>query len=241
MNDLIQSISRYSIQGIEVVIAKATADKYVGDFAVLAHKLKDMENINVLFALAEMEDRVYLVGRSRIPEVNAGEIAAAFGGGGHPTAASATVRGKDLQEVESALLGELEKQIRPVKRAKDLMSFPVKTVEGTETVERAAELLTRYNINVLPVTGDGKVVGLISRQVVEKAAFHGFKDSPVREYMTSEFATVRSTIRPPLPRPWRSSSLKMDLYRRDFTINTLALTLNPGGLSDTLIDYFWWP
>jgi tRNA nucleotidyltransferase (CCA-adding enzyme) len=83
-----------------------------------------------------------------------------------------------------------------VKKARDLMSFPVKTMEAQESIERAGELLTRYNINVLPVVDDGKVVGLISRQVVEKASFHGFKDSPVKDYMTSEFATV--TPRTPL-------------------------------------------
>jgi hypothetical protein len=33
------------------------------------------------------------------------------------------------------------------------------------------------------------------------------------------------------------SSIKMDLYRRDFTINTLALKLNPGEFG-TLLDFF---
>jgi len=79
----------------------------------------------------------------------------------------------------------LEGQITSAKKARDLMSFPVKTVGAQESIERAGELLTRYNINVLPVVDDGKVVGLISRQVVEKASFHGFKAFPVKDYMTS--------------------------------------------------------
>jgi tRNA nucleotidyltransferase (CCA-adding enzyme) len=102
----------------------------------------------------------------------------------------------NIHQVEEKLLHYLEGRITPVKQARNLMSFPVKTVEAKESIERAGELLTRYNINVLPVVDDGKVVGLISRQVVEKAAFHGFKDSPARDYMTSEFATV--TPRTPL-------------------------------------------
>jgi tRNA nucleotidyltransferase (CCA-adding enzyme) len=149
-----------------------------------------MENINVLFALAQMEDRVYLVARSRIEEVNVGEITAAFGGGGHATAAAATLRDTDLPEAEKKLLDFLEKRIHPIRLARELMSFPVKTVKTQETIGHAGELLTRYNINVLPVMEDGRVAGLITRQVVEKAAFHGFKDSPVRDYMNTEFATV---------------------------------------------------
>ncbi len=191
LNELIQSATRYTVKAIEVVIAKASSPHYVGDFAVLVHKLKDMENINVLFALAQMEDRVYLVARSRVEEVNVGEIAAAFGGGGHATAASATIKDLNLTQVEERLLNLLEGKISPVRRAKDLMTYPVKTIDAGETIEKTGEILTRYNVNVLPVTAEEKVVGLISRQVVEKAAFHGFKDSPVGDYMTSEFAAVQ--------------------------------------------------
>jgi len=191
LNELIQSATRYTVKGVEVVIAKASSPNYVGDFAVLVHKLKDMENINVLFALAQMEDRVYLVARSRVEEVNVGEIAAAFGGGGHATAASATIKDLGLIQAEERLLNLLEGKINPVKRARDLMTYPVKTIDARESIEKTGELLTRYNVNVLPVTVGEKVVGLISRQVVEKAAFHGFKNSPVGDYMTSEFAAVQ--------------------------------------------------
>ena len=198
LNELIQTSTRHAVRGVEVVVAKAASDKYVGDFALLVHKLKDMENINVLFALAQMEDRVYLVARSRIESVNVGEVASAFGGGGHATAASATIRNSTLKEVEEKLLAVLAKQVHPIQRARELMSFPVKTVPVQETIERAREMLTRYNINVLPVMQNGSLTGLISRQVIEKAVFHGFKDSPVREYMTSEFSTVHP--RTPLSR-----------------------------------------
>jgi tRNA nucleotidyltransferase (CCA-adding enzyme) len=44
---------------------------------------------------------------------------------------------------------------------------------------------------VLPVLDKNKLVGLISRQIAEKASFHGLQDVPVREYMTTEFATVK--------------------------------------------------
>src|SRR5512142_2452846 len=142
LNQLIHSATRRTVQGLEVVVAKASSDKYVGDFALLVHKLKDMENLNVLFAPAQMEDRVYLGARSRIDGVNVGEIAAAFGGGGHATAAAATIRDMSLSQAEKKLLDFLEKRIHPVRLARELMSFPVKTVAAEETIERAGELLT---------------------------------------------------------------------------------------------------
>ena len=84
LNDLTQSATTRTINGLKVVIAKVIRENYIGDFAVLVHKFMEMENLNVIFALTQMENRVYLVARSRIPEVNAAEIAFEFGGGGHP-------------------------------------------------------------------------------------------------------------------------------------------------------------
>ena len=190
LNELIENASVHTFHGIDVMITQALCPGYVGDFAVLAHKLKNMENVNVLFAMANMDDRIYIVGRSRIPDVNVGEALAAFGGGGHATAASATVHDMTLSQVEQKLFVAVEQSIRPVKVARDFMVAPVKTIDLAETLDAASKILTRYNINVLPVTDKGRMVGLISRQIIEKARHHGLKNIPVVEYMTSEFATV---------------------------------------------------
>ena len=190
LNDLIQSATRYNFHGIDVVIAQASVDRYVGDIAVLVHKLKDMENLDVLFVLVRMEDRIYLIGRSRLEEVNVSEIASEFGGGGHPTAASATVKGMALIEAHDRLIKTLKEMVRPKKVARDAMVYPVKTIEAERTLEEAGEILTRYNLNILPVLQNEKVVGLISKQVVEKAVYHGLKSSLVKEYMTTEFSVA---------------------------------------------------
>jgi len=190
LNDLIQSATRYNFHGIDVVIAQASVDRYVGDIAVLVHKLKDMENLDALFVLVRMEDRIYLIGRSRLEEVNVSEIVGEFGGGGHPTAASATVKGIALVEAHDRLIKALKEMVRPKKVARDVMVYPVKTIELERTLEEAGEIMTRYNAAILPVVQDGKVIGLISKQVVEKAAYHGLKSFLAKDYMTTEFSVV---------------------------------------------------
>ncbi len=190
LNDLIQSATRYDVHGIDVVIAQASTDRYIGDIAVLVHKLKDMENLDVLFVLVQMEGRVYLIGRSRLEEVNASEIAAEFGGGGHPTAASATIKGMPLLEAHSRLLKTLRQLVRPKRVARDLMVHPVKTIEPGRTLAEAGEILSRYFLDILPVVWEERVVGLISKEVVERAIHHGLKDALVKEYMLTEFHAI---------------------------------------------------
>ena len=89
---LIEEAEVVNLGGIEVVVTTAGAEGYIGDLAILVHKFKDMESLDAIFAIVRMDDRVHLIARSSLEEVNAGEIAAEFGGGGHPTAASATIR-----------------------------------------------------------------------------------------------------------------------------------------------------
>ncbi len=190
LNDLIAHANRFTVGGIEVVLARTTASQYVSDFAVLAHKFMDMENLQVLFALAQMEDRVYVVGRSRLPEVNVAEILAEMGGGGHEFAASAAIKDKPLAQVEEDLKQIINRRVRPLRRAKDIMSFPVKWVSPEVSLEGAELVLNRYSVNALPVVDNARLLGLISRQIVEKGIFHGLKDHPVKDYMSTPVATV---------------------------------------------------
>ena len=68
LNDMIQSATHHTINGIDIVLTNIISDNYIPDFAVLVHKFIKMENLNAIFALAGMENKVHVVARSRIPE-----------------------------------------------------------------------------------------------------------------------------------------------------------------------------
>ncbi len=191
LNDLTKSATTRVINGIEVVIAQVTSEDYIGDFAVLVHKFMEMENLNVIFALAQMEDKIYLVARSRVEDVNVAEIALAFGGGGHPQAASATIKNKTLIQVERSLQALLRSRINPQQKASDMMSSPAIHIHPHDTIKEAATLMTKYNINVLIVIDrKERLQGYVTRQIVEKAVYFGLGHIQVKEYMNIEFSTV---------------------------------------------------
>ncbi|MBU0675885.1 MAG: CBS domain-containing protein [Proteobacteria bacterium] len=194
LHTLMKSAVTYAIQGIDIVVAKIELPEYIDEFALVVRRFMSMENLNCLMALASMGERLYLIARSRIPEVNAGEIAIAFGGGGHASAASATVKNMTLVEAEEQLITILHQHVRPVSLAGEIMSSPVISVIPEVTIKEANQIIDRYNITVLPVIkADGTMIGLISRRVAGKAIYHGLGDQPVSEYMTSEFATLTPT------------------------------------------------
>ncbi len=191
LHELIEAATVQNINGVDVVITEGSSERYVGDLATLVQKFRDMENLNAVFALFRMEDRVYAIGRSRIPEVDAGRILALMGGGGHKEAASATLKEATIVEARSKLLQHLAALVKPLWTARDIMFFPVVSVDQEAPLSEAREILTKYSINSLPVTSAGHATGIVTRQIVEKAVFHGLKELPVKEYMMADFSTVR--------------------------------------------------
>ncbi|MFZ0242269.1 MAG: CBS domain-containing protein [Desulfobacterales bacterium] len=197
LNEMIQAATRYTISGIEVVVTMVTTEKFVPDFAFLVHKMVKMENLEAIFAMALMENKIYITARSRVVEVDAAAILEEFGGGGHSYAAAATVKDKTMAQVEHILVDLLYKNIQSRRLARDLMSTPAITVAAGVSCRDAGDLLTRYNINALLVTndpsgpdGNGPPLGFITRQVIEKALFHKLDLVAVSDYMTSDPATV---------------------------------------------------
>lgn len=191
LNELIQSAKRYKIDGVDVVISRIIREQYIGDFAVLVHRFMDMDNINVLFALAQMEDRIYLVARSRTELVDAAEVVKKFGGGGHPFAASATIKDMTINQAEDLLLNALKEHISSGRRrAKDIMSSPVISVSPDQTIRKAEELMNKFSINVLLVMKKNRLLGYITRQVVDRARFFHLEDMKIEEYMSIEYSVI---------------------------------------------------
>jgi tRNA nucleotidyltransferase (CCA-adding enzyme) len=183
LHQLIEGSEYVIVGGVEVVVATAGAEGYVGDLAVLVHKYKDMENLDAIFAVIRMDDRVYVIARSRLEEVNAAEILAEFGGGGHRSAASATVKDLTLYEVRDKLVALLHEKVRPKSKASEIMSHPVVTIGPDQTIQDAAESLSRYQVSSLPVTSNGTILGILHRNAVEKAIHHGLDRQSVMDYM----------------------------------------------------------
>lgn len=190
LNDLIQAATRYMINGVEVVVTALSLNQYLPDFAFLIHKMVKMENINAIFALALMESKVYLIARSRTEEVDAGLIANELGGGGHPAAAAATIKGQTLPQAQHALLKSLHRHVKAHKKARHLMSSPAISAPHDISCTKANTLLTRYNINALLVMSGQQLKGYITRQVIEKAIFHKLGRVPINDYMTTDIATI---------------------------------------------------
>lgn len=190
LNELVRTATDIVEHGVRLRIAKAARDVYFGEAAPLAHRMMEMEDIDALILLLSMEGKVVMIGRSRVHEVDVAEVLEKFGGGGHPSAASATVREMPLEVLEERVTEALRAAVKPVSVARDVMTKPVITIDEDKTVKDAESMMTRYGINALPVVKKNRYMGVISRETVEKAIYHGLRNSPVMEFASTDFAAA---------------------------------------------------
>lgn len=193
LKELLISAERHVVKGIRILIARARVDEFVGGLAILTHTIAEIEKLDAVFTVVEMEDRVHVVGRSSLPQVDVREILSHFKGGGHAAAASATVKA-GVEEVSRRLLEIIYRSVKPPLTAADIMSSPVKTVTPSTSIDEAGQVMLRYGHSGLPVVEGERLVGVISRRDVEKAAHHNLGHAPVKGFMTVDVKTVAPDV-----------------------------------------------
>lgn len=179
------------IRGIPIHITQASTIKFVDEIAFLVKKIQETENSDVIFGLVQMDKRVFIVGRSRLPAVNVGDILSKFGGGGHPQAASCLLVDTDRSIALQRLLDAIREDVRPRILARDVMSSPVRTIDSESSIEAGHTIIAHTGYSGLVVVDEeNHVTGIITRSNMDKALQHGLGHAPVKGYMIREPVTI---------------------------------------------------
>jgi len=98
-----------------------------------------------------------------------------------------------LHRIFSAIVASEER-----KTAKDVMHSPVITVDVTDSVRRAVDLMKRYDISQLPVLRGGRVIGSIQETTIIKRLLLARKpekvySGSVQEVMEEPFAMINES------------------------------------------------
>lgn len=123
--------------------------------------------------------------------VNWQRIFQSWDGGGHATAAAATVTTADPEAAIAQVLAQVRQQIPVPPTAQTIMSAPVRTIRPQTQIKTAQRLLLRYGHSGLAVVNEaGQLVGMISRRDIDLALHHGFGHAPVKGYMSTDVKTI---------------------------------------------------
>jgi len=184
LKELLDHLKEYRIKGSRIAIADAKIKNYIPGISLIAHKLMELIDADIVFILVTLGKDTYIIGRSSSLSFDVKKIIDTFGGGGHPTAASVFIRNKDVKEIKEKLITEVHLSDFPVLRAKHIMSSPVKVVSPETSIKDAMKILVRMGYSGLPLEENGKIVGIISKRDIEKIMLFEKRNRPVKQYAT---------------------------------------------------------
>ena len=192
---LISSTKKILIKGFNVSVIEIESGDYVGELGMIIHKLMEIENIPVLFVFIDtLHGRTDIVARSKVPSIDVNKVLSHFGGGGHPGAASAKVRGEDVDSLKEKLIKVLKSYIKVKLYARDIMSHDLKVMNINKKIEEAKRILSKEKVGGMPVVDRGRLAGIITLDGLNKAIKRGFSHSRIKGYMSRDVVTVKPTM-----------------------------------------------
>lgn len=199
LTQALAKMQRTSIQGYTIGSVLLETENFVPGLSHLAALLVDLTETDALLLAnrytrdrqQEGEDRLVVIGRSRIDRTDMNQLFEPLGGGGHPQAAALSMRGVEAEKTLKELVEAFKNQIPQPLTARDIMSSPVRTILPQTTIEQAQRILFRYGHSGLSVVDEsGQLRGIISRRDLDLALHHGFTHAPVKGYMTRNLKTI---------------------------------------------------
>jgi tRNA nucleotidyltransferase (CCA-adding enzyme) len=188
---LLDAVRVQRIRGVDVHVVAIQVPGYVDGLSVVAHKLMELINADVLLQAVAMEDRVFVTARSRVGVVDVGVLLRSIQGGGHAQASSAVIRAVDPLPVIDSLLATLSSSDLGAPVAGEIMSRPVRLIDADTSVTEALVAAQQYGHSGICVREDDRVVGIVARRDLDKAIRHGLGHAPVKGVMTRTVTFAR--------------------------------------------------
>ena len=199
--EALDELETNNIRGYQVAWVLIETENFVSGLSNLTERLIELsESDALLFAhiyhkrhnnKPYPENRLVVIGRTRIEGTDLSQLFSLYGGGGHSQAASLMLRNVAPESKLKQLVEEFITQIPHPLTARDLMSSPVRTIRPETTIEQAERVLFRYGHSGLSVVDEkDHLVGIISRRDLDLALHHGFSHAPVKGYMTKNIKTI---------------------------------------------------
>ncbi|MFO8172790.1 MAG: CBS domain-containing protein [Gemmatimonadota bacterium] len=188
-HDVLGDLIHLNIRGHSVLLSYTELEGPNQGLSPVVEKIFEVEGPDAYFAVFffKHNNSAVIISRSQKDSIELDTVMAAFGGGGHKKAASATLKGVVGAEVREKLTEYLKSSLRPAVTAEDLMTREVEVIQQDTSLMDAAFFLERINHTGCPVVdGDGELVGFITLRDIQKGRRVRQMHAPVKGYMTSK-------------------------------------------------------
>ncbi|MBU3951090.1 MAG: CBS domain-containing protein [Proteobacteria bacterium] len=191
--DMVQKAERTELGGFSFSLSRLDISGRVQNLAMVVQMYRDIVNVDVAFGIFRdiEQDKCMVIGRSSVDEINIGVIMRSMGGGGHPGAGSALLKGVNPETIQEMIIELVGGNQYSSVMLSDIMSYPVVTVKEDALVEEVAMLLRDLGCTGMPVEDkDENLVGVISRRDFKKIRKSKQMQSPIKAFMSRKLVTI---------------------------------------------------
>lgn len=189
---MLESAQTFTVAGSEVGIALLSVDRSTGMLSSVVTKYKEIKGLDTAFGIfCTEEGKCMVIGRAGAAGINVGAVMRTLGGGGHPGAGSAMVKGGRHDEVYRKVCGLIRKELeKPEVRIRDIMSKREPQLSPGSSISDALSLLEETRSAAILVEDKGTLSGVISRAECRKAKPEAIHDTPVKAFMRTHIPSI---------------------------------------------------
>ncbi len=139
--------------------------------ASLISKYKEFKGLDAAFGIFPTSlDKCMVIGRGNPQKIDVGAVVRAMGGGGHPGAGSATIKGAESAAVARQLINLVKQATRREILVRDIMSAPEPYMVGDDlNMNQALKIFNNQRVNAVMVCKGTRLLGSLSGPDFEKA------------------------------------------------------------------------
>jgi tRNA nucleotidyltransferase (CCA-adding enzyme) len=194
LENALTNVQVTTVAGAQIAFAIVHAERNVGNLSVIVHRLAQIIKAEALFLIYQTPQALYVLGRSdRL--LNVAELLAPLGGAGRIHAAASILRdGTSAESAQGQIVSTIAaRHTQWHQVVRDIMTPHPATVFQDVSAEQALQTMVNLGFSVLPVEGNGRIVGVVSKKALEKTSLTRLQQKPVHYFLNTRIAAVPLT------------------------------------------------
>jgi len=169
--NMLASAQVIDVDGLKIGLCVQPVKSGLTMLASLVTKYKEFKGLDAAFGVFPTSlEKCMVIGRGNPQGIDVGAVVRAMGGGGHPGAGSATVKGVDSAAVMERLMNLIQQASHQDVSVKDIMTAPEPYMVGHDlTMGEALEIFNDQQVNAVMVCDGTKLLGSLSTLDFSKA------------------------------------------------------------------------
>ncbi|MBI9090806.1 MAG: CBS domain-containing protein [Desulfobacterium sp.] len=182
------------MDGLNIGICAQPVKSGLTMLASLVSKYKDFKGLDAAFGIFITDhSKVMVIARSNSRGLDVGAVVRALGGGGHPAAGSAVVKGMALETVVERVEVLIQEVSQKDILAREIMSAPGRfVVDSALTMAQAKEIMENEKLNGVLVCDRQRFLGALSGETFMKAEKSFRMETSVKGFMKARVPVVTS-------------------------------------------------